>query len=71
MKTFWDSGFPNELIEASRLEGATEWQIFWRIGMPLMQTGLVNHALPDRAVGHPAGGIPFRQVSPITGYERV
>ncbi len=45
MKTFWDSGFPNELIEASRLEGATEWQIFCRIGMPLMQTGLVTVAL--------------------------
>jgi multiple sugar transport system permease protein len=29
MKTFWDSGFPTELIEASRLEGASEWQIFW------------------------------------------
>ena len=45
MKTFWDSGFPTELIEASRLEGASEWQIFWRIGMPLMQTGLVTVAL--------------------------
>jgi multiple sugar transport system permease protein len=45
MKTFWDSGLPNELIEASRLEGATELQIFWRIGMPLMQTGLVTVAL--------------------------
>ena len=45
MKTFWDSGFPNELIEASRLEGANEWQIFWRIGLPLMQTGLVTVAL--------------------------
>jgi len=45
MKTFWDSGFPNELIEASRLEGATEWQIFWRIGMPLKQTGLVTVTL--------------------------
>ena len=41
----WDSGLPNELIEASRLEGATELQIFWRIGMPLMQTGLVTVAL--------------------------
>ena len=30
---------------ASRLEGASEWQIFWRIGMPLMQTGLVTVAL--------------------------
>jgi len=45
MKTFWDSSLPDELIEASRLEGASEWQIFWRIGMPLMQTGLVTVAL--------------------------
>jgi multiple sugar transport system permease protein len=45
MKTFWDSGCPTELIEASRLEGASEWQIFWRIGMPVVQTGLVTVAL--------------------------
>src|SRR5258707_533079 len=45
MKVFWDSSLPNELIEASRLEGASELKIFWRIGMPLMQTGLVAVAL--------------------------
>ena len=45
MKVFWDSSLPNELIEASRLEGASELQIFWRIGMPLIQTGLVTVAL--------------------------
>ena len=45
MKVFWDSSFPNDLIEASRLEGASELQIFWRIRMPLMQTGLVTVAL--------------------------
>jgi len=45
MKVFWDSSLPNELIEASRLEGANELQIFWRIGIPLMQTGLVTVAL--------------------------
>src|SRR5260370_40179780 len=45
MKAFWDSSLPNELIEASRLEGASELKIFWRIGMPLMQTGLVTVAL--------------------------
>ena len=45
MKTFWDSGLPNELIEAARIEGASEYQIVWRIGMPLMQTGLVTVAL--------------------------
>ena len=45
MKTFWDAGFPDELIEAARLEGANDWQIFWRVGLPLMQTGLVTVAL--------------------------
>jgi multiple sugar transport system permease protein len=45
MKVFWDSSFPNDLIEASRLEGASELQIFWPIGMPLMLTGLVTVAL--------------------------
>jgi multiple sugar transport system permease protein len=45
MKVFWDSSLPNELVEASRLEGANELQIFWRIGVPLMQTGLVTVAL--------------------------
>jgi multiple sugar transport system permease protein len=45
MKTFWDLGCPTELIEASRLEGASEWQIFWRIGLPVMQNGLVTVAL--------------------------
>jgi hypothetical protein len=28
-----------------KLEGASEWQIFWRIGIPLMQTGLMTVAL--------------------------
>lgn len=45
MKVFWDSSLPNELIESARLEGAGEFQIFWRIGMPLMETGLVTVAL--------------------------
>lgn len=28
---------PGELIEASRVDGATEWQIFWRIIVPIMR----------------------------------
>lgn len=27
---------PNELVEAARTDGATAWQIFWRITLPLM-----------------------------------
>ncbi len=45
MRVFWDSSFPTELIEAARLDGAKEWEIFWKVGMPIMQTGLVTVAL--------------------------
>jgi multiple sugar transport system permease protein/putative aldouronate transport system permease protein len=26
---------PTEVIDAARIDGATEWQLFWRIGLPL------------------------------------
>lgn len=29
-------GIPNELYEAARIDGASEWQIFWRITLPLL-----------------------------------
>lgn len=29
------AGFPDELLEAARLDGADEWTIFWRIVLPL------------------------------------
>jgi ABC-type glycerol-3-phosphate transport system permease component len=34
MKQFMDNGVPMPLIEAARVDGATEWTIFWRIVMP-------------------------------------
>ena len=45
MRVFWDASFPNELIEAARLDGAGELRIFWHLGMPLMQSGLVTVVL--------------------------
>ena len=45
MKVFWDAAFPKELMEAARLEGAGEFQIFWHVGLPLLQSGLVTVAL--------------------------
>lgn len=45
MRVFWDSSFPNELLEAARIDGAGELRIFWGIGMPLMPTGLVTVGL--------------------------
>ena len=32
-------GIPRSLIESARLDGASEWQIFWRIGLPLGSAG--------------------------------
>jgi multiple sugar transport system permease protein len=45
MRVFWDSAFPNELLEAARIDGAGELRIFWGIGMPLVLSGLVTVAL--------------------------
>ena len=45
MRVFWDTGFPTDLLEAARLDGASELRIFWSVGLPLMPTGLVTVAL--------------------------
>jgi alpha-glucoside transport system permease protein len=31
-------GIPDELLEAARVDGANEWQIFWRVILPLMKS---------------------------------
>ncbi|HOJ11099.1 MAG TPA: carbohydrate ABC transporter permease [Clostridiales bacterium] len=36
MKQF-SSQIPDALLEAARIEGATEWRIFWKIAMPILQ----------------------------------
>lgn len=33
-------GIPHELIDAARIDGASEWGIFWRIGLPLVKGAL-------------------------------
>ncbi|AFZ65954.1 carbohydrate ABC transporter permease [Deinococcus peraridilitoris] len=45
MRLFWDSAFPDELIEAARIDGASEGRIFWQLGLPLVQGGVVTVAL--------------------------
>ncbi|WP_425148301.1 carbohydrate ABC transporter permease [Deinococcus sp.] len=45
MRLFWDAGFPKELMEAARIDGAGEGTIFWNLGMPLVRGGLVTVAL--------------------------
>lgn len=45
MRLFWNAGFPKDLIEAARIDGASEARIFWRLGLPLVRGGLVTVAL--------------------------
>ena len=33
---------PRDLVSAAQVDGATEWQIFWRIVLPLMKPGLIS-----------------------------
>ena len=44
MRIFWDS-FPNDIIESARIDGASEALIFWKLGLPLVQSGLVTVSL--------------------------
>ena len=38
-------GIPKELLEAARVDGAGEWQIFWRMGIPLASGGIRSSAV--------------------------
>jgi ABC-type glycerol-3-phosphate transport system permease component len=31
---------PNELDDAARIDGATRWQFFWRVGVPMVSAGI-------------------------------
>lgn len=39
------SNVPDELLDAARLDGASEWAIFWRIALPLTRAGIAVLAL--------------------------
>ena len=44
MRTYFD-GLPRELEEAAKLDGAGEWQIFWRICLPQCRAALYSIAI--------------------------
>jgi ABC-type glycerol-3-phosphate transport system permease component len=44
------SGISNEIIEAARVDGASVWQVFWRIVLPMSRPILATLAVL-RAVG--------------------
>ena len=35
------STIPTELIEAAKIDGASEWQIYWRVIVPIIKPGLI------------------------------
>jgi multiple sugar transport system permease protein len=45
MRVFWTQGFPSELIEAGYMDGATDWYIFARLGLPIVRGGLATVGL--------------------------
>ena len=44
MRAFFKD-LPRELEDAARLDGASEWQVFWQVMLPLARPGLVTVAL--------------------------
>lgn len=45
MRTFYKTNVPNEVIEAARMDGASEWRTFMQIVLPLSIPGLATVAL--------------------------
>ncbi len=44
LKQFID-GIPDEVIEAAQIDGASDWRIYWRIILPLIQPALATIAI--------------------------
>lgn len=45
MRQFFASGMPKELMDAARMDGASELRIFWNIALPLVRPGLATLGL--------------------------
>ena len=37
MKQFMEQMLNNSILEAARIDGASEWKIFWKIAMPMVK----------------------------------
>lgn len=44
MRQFFSS-LPDDLLEAARIDGANEWQVFWKVALPLAKPGLAALAV--------------------------
>lgn len=41
----FSSGIPNEMLQAARIDGASEWRLYWRIVLPLQKHALAALAI--------------------------
>ncbi len=45
LRTFINTTIPDALFESAKLDGANEWQVYWKIVMPLFKAGLATIGL--------------------------
>jgi len=45
VKQFMDTSVPKELLEAAKIDGASNWRIYWNIALPLVTPALVTVAI--------------------------
>ena len=61
------------MIEAAKLDGANEWQIFWRIGIPLGMPGIMSVIVVDfleywNLIEQPAVFLRTERLKPLSLY---
>lgn len=45
VKSYFITSIPNEILEAARIDGASEWMTFWKISMPMAKPIIATIAL--------------------------
>jgi len=65
------AGIPREMLEAARMDGASEWVVFFRIGLPLGLPGILSAALLGfvegwNAVEQPVTFLKTAQLLPLS-----
>ncbi len=64
---------PKALIEAARIDGASEWRIFWNIGVPIGAVGILSAMILDflelwNAIEQPLNFLKTKSLWPLTLY---
>ena len=67
------SKLSKDVIEAAKLDGANEWQIFWRIGIPLGMPGIMSVIVLDfleywNLIEQPMAFLKTKELWPLSLY---